>query len=102
MTKEHTAHYYFTSFIGSEKYYDFNLNPYDLAILTVICRYLDMPKKFCLARQTYLANEARMSERQFRNSINKLIRLKILTRYSRKKLHGYELGEMLTNVSNIE
>ncbi len=94
--KKHTACYLLSSFIGSEIYYSFALTPIDLAILLVITRYLDMPKKICCIKQTTLAKEARISERQARNRTRFLFDEKIIFRYMQGKLYHYELGEIIT------
>lgn len=99
MSKElqHKNYFLLLEFIASKRHYDFDLNPYDLAILMIICRYLDMPLNRCFAKQTTLAKECLMSERQFRRSCEKLIKHDLIIRTCRGSLYNYYLGEALTN-----
>lgn len=98
-SNKHKAHYQLTKFIGSDDYYDYDLTPYDLAILFIISRYLDMPKGLCCLKQIKLARECRMSERELRRSCDRLVDQKILFRYIKGKLYYYELGESITGIA---
>lgn len=95
---KHTAYYQLFRFIGDKKHHHYDLTPYDLTILFMLCRYWDMPSGKCFAKQTVLAKECRMSERQFRDSSKKLHDLKIIERAVRGSLYHYYIGENL----NIE
>lgn len=92
------ALYLLTSFINSEKSYQVKLTPYDIAILFIIARYVDMPLGVCCVKQVNLAKECRMSERQLRDRINYLCDMKLLSRYFRGKLAYHELGELITGI----
>jgi hypothetical protein len=93
---KHKASYQVNRFISSENYYEFELTPFELVILFIIARYLDMPKGKCFAKQTVMAKECRMSERQFRLSCKKLINYKLIERGMRGKLYHYYLGTNVT------
>lgn len=92
---KHTAHYQLCCFIGENKHHHFDLTPFDITILFMICRYLDMPGGKCFAKQTTLAIECKMSVRQFKKSTKKLHDLKIIERIIRGKLYHYYIGENL-------
>ena len=93
---KHKASYQVNRFISSENYYEFELTPFELVILFIIARYLDMPKGKCFAKQTVMAKECGMSIRQFKSSSKKLCELGLLTRGMRGKLYHYYLGDKLS------
>jgi len=93
------AYYQFTRFIAAGKHKQLNLNAYDIAILTMIVRYLDMPLGFCSLTQENFAKECCMSLREFKRRTQFLVKNKIIFRYFRKHCYFYELGEFLTNFS---
>jgi hypothetical protein len=94
------AMYQLCNFINSEKRYQLKITSYEISILFVLCRYLDMPKKTCCLKQIPFSIEAGMSERQFRYSCEKLVILKLMFRYMKGKLYYYELGETITEIEN--
>jgi hypothetical protein len=85
--QENTATYLVQSFVGSERRIPYQLNPYDLTLLFIIARYIDMPLGYCCVKQENLAIEGGMSLRQ--------------VKYYRGKLHHYILGEVLTGMPII-
>lgn len=95
-SKENSSTYLVQRFIASEFSHEYELKPYDLVILFVIARYLDMPKSACFAKQKQLAKECRMSERFFRDRTIYLQSLGLLHRIIRWKLYSYELGGVIT------
>lgn len=94
---KHTAFYQVSSFISQKKHLDYKLSSYEIVILYTIARYLDMPKKQCFAKQTTLAIECGMSERQFRDSCNILSENQLIIRTTIGKLYHYYLGPSVTN-----
>lgn len=95
-----TATYLVQNFIGSHKAYELGLDPYDLIILFTIARYLDMPLKKCFGKQITLAKDCHMSIRQFKYRSEELHKDGFILRYKKGKLYHYELGSLLTGISD--
>jgi hypothetical protein len=96
--KENTSTYLVQSFLASEKSYELNINVYDMAILYTIARYLDMPKNQCFGKQSKLAQECRMSLREFKRRTNYLSENKVILRYLKGKLYQYAFGEKISGI----
>lgn len=101
MSVRQKALFQLTSFINSEQSYELEIDPYDITILFIISRYLDMPKEICCIRQIHLAKECRISERELRHRCAALVSKKLLFRYTKGKLYYYELGEAITGVEQF-
>ena len=97
--KKHKANFLLSQFISSQQYFNYNLTPYEMMILLIICKYLDMPNGRCFGKQETLAKECLMSVRQFRISCQKLINHQIIERTLKGKLYNYYLGSNVTKLS---
>lgn len=97
---KHKSLYLLNRFINSEIFFELEITPYDITILYLIGRYLDMPSGFCMLKQANFAKECRMSLRQFKLRTEYLFKNKIIFRYYSKKLYCYEYGEILTGFPN--
>jgi hypothetical protein len=91
--KKDKATYLVQRFMGSDYFFECNLNAYEISILYTIARYLDMPEGKCFAHQKILARQSGMCVRQFKISIKKLSAKNLLLVYSSWRNNGYELGE---------
>jgi len=94
-----TATYLVQKFLSSELSYTLEINAFDIAILYTLARYLDMPQNKCCPKQTTFARNCHMSVREFKRRSERLFKLKIIMRYLKKKLYHYELGEMITGIT---
>lgn len=94
--KVKSATYLVQEFLASEFSHEYELFTSDVAILFIIARYLDMPKKACFAKQKQIIKECRISERTFRTRCEYLQSVGLLTRYLKWKLYHYELGGIIT------
>lgn len=95
---KHKAHYQVAIYLRSPH---INLSASKRLILRVIADYIDMRLGKCMVKQSSLANECGISERQFRRNCDQLIYEKLLFRYTDGKLYTYELGEILTKKAHL-
>jgi hypothetical protein len=92
------AYYQLTQFIADGKHKELGLTAYDITILFMIVRYLDMPQGFCSLTQENFAKECCMSVAEFKRRTEFLAKIKIIFRYFKKRTYQYELGESITGI----
>lgn len=89
--------YLLDTFLTSEDRYYFALSPYELCILFIVCRYLDMKNGECFLKPETLARECGMSRPQVYRSLRKLYDMNLLMRITRKAKDYLILGDYFKN-----
>lgn len=87
------ARFQLDKFLASDDRFYYALSPYELTILFMVCRYLDMPNKECFLKPENLALQCGMSRPQIYRSLRKLYDMNLLQRITRRSKDYLILGE---------
>jgi hypothetical protein len=93
-----TARFQLDRFLNSKKSYEYDLNPYDIALLNTIVYYIDCDKQglnICCAKQITIANRSRMSRWKVSKSLKKLNNYELISMQRRWKLYLITVGNNL-------
>ena len=89
------AKYQLNSFLHSEESFQYDIDPYDIVILHEIAYAQDLHMESCLLTQKNLAKKCRMSLRQIKTRLSKLVEIKLLCRKKNWKLYVHVLSNVI-------